>query len=64
VLTRRANQLGAIVGMVFGFATELYLWLNTRVPFTWWVMVGTLVTFGVGYLARALAERLKFSSSA
>ncbi len=26
VLTRRANQLGAMVGMAFGFGMELYLW--------------------------------------
>jgi solute:Na+ symporter, SSS family len=49
VLTRRANQSGAMVGMLFGFAMELYLWRWTHVPFTWWVMIGTCVTFGVGY---------------
>jgi SSS family transporter len=49
VLTRRANQRGAMVGMVFGFGVEIYLWLGTRVPWTWWVMIGTCVTFGVGY---------------
>ena len=49
VLTRRANQRGAMVGMVCGFGVELYLWLGTRVPWTWWVMIGTGVTFGVGY---------------
>jgi len=47
VLTRRANQRGAMVGMLFGFGVELYLW-GTHVPWTWWVMIGTLVTFGVG----------------
>src|SRR6058998_2963932 len=50
ILTRRANQPGAIAGMLCGFATELYLWLRTPVPFTWWVMIGTVVTFTVGYL--------------
>lgn len=49
VLTRRANQKGAMVGMLCGFVTELYLWLGTRVPWTWYVMIGTGVTFGVGY---------------
>jgi len=49
VLTRRANQSGAMVGMLCGFATELYLWLGTRVPWTWYVMIGTIVTFCVGY---------------
>jgi SSS family solute:Na+ symporter len=50
VLTRRANQIGAMVGMVCGFGVELYLWLGTRVPWTWWVVIGTSVTFGVGYI--------------
>jgi len=50
VLTRRANQSGAMVGMLCGFAVELYLWLGTRVPWTWWVMIGTTVTFTVGWL--------------
>lgn len=50
-LTRRANQTGAMIGMACGFAVELYLWLGTHVPWTWWVMIGTCVTFGVGWLA-------------
>ena len=51
VLTRRANQNGAILGMICGFAAEVYLWQFTRVPFTWYVAIGTTVTFGVGYVA-------------
>jgi len=50
VLTKRANQRGAMVGMVFGFSAELYLW-RMHVPWTWWVMIGTAVTFVVGYAA-------------
>jgi len=56
VLTRRANQNGATLGMVCGFVTELYLWLGTQVPWTWYVMIGTAVTFGVGYAASAWFE--------
>jgi SSS family transporter len=51
VLTRKANQAGAMVGMVFGFGVELYLWLGTKVPWTWWVLVGTSLTFATGYMA-------------
>ena len=51
VLTRRANQTGAIVGMLGGLTTELYLWLGTSVAWTWWVAIGTTVTFTVGYIA-------------
>lgn len=53
VLTRKANQRGAMVGMLFGFGIELYLW-GTRVPWTWWVVIGTIVTFAVGYAASCL----------
>jgi len=56
VLTRRANQPGAMVGMLCGFGVDLYLWLGTRVPWTWWVMIGTGVTFGVGYIASSIAK--------
>jgi solute:Na+ symporter, SSS family len=55
VLTKRANQRGAMVGMLFGFSVELYLW-GTRVPWTWWVMIGTVVTFAVGYAASLLVR--------
>ena len=51
VLTRRANQHGAMVGMLCGFVVELYIWLATRVPWTWYVAIGTLVTFAAGYTA-------------
>jgi SSS family solute:Na+ symporter len=51
VLTKRANQPGAMVGMIFGLAVELYLWGWSQVAFTWWVAIGTCVTFAVGYAA-------------
>jgi Na+/proline symporter len=54
VLTKRAHQRGAIVGMICGLATELYLWLGSRVAWTWWVLVGTSVTFAMGYAASVL----------
>ncbi len=54
VLTKRANQPGAIVGMICGLAMELYLWGWSQVAFTWWVAIGTCVTFIVGYAASDL----------
>ncbi|MGA7301370.1 MAG: sodium:solute symporter [Candidatus Sulfotelmatobacter sp.] len=50
VLTKRANQRGAMVGMLFGFSIELCLW-RWQVPWTWWVITGTIVTFAIGYAA-------------
>jgi len=54
VLTKRASQRGAMVGMICGLAMELYLWVWSQVAFTWWVAIGTCVTFAVGYAASAL----------
>src|SRR5438552_2658188 len=57
VLTRRANQNGAMVGMLCGFLIELYIWLGTRVPWTWYVAIGTVVTFVVGYVFSIAFEK-------
>lgn len=51
VLTRSATERGAITGMVCGLALSLYLWLFTNVSFTWYVVLASVVTFAVGYLA-------------
>jgi Na+/proline symporter len=50
VLTRKANENGATVGMIVGFAASFFVWLGTPVPWTWYVALGTTVTFVVGYL--------------
>ncbi|HEY6447599.1 MAG TPA: sodium:solute symporter [Acidobacteriaceae bacterium] len=63
-LTRRANQSGTLVGMVAGVAINLLLWLQPhaialpigghwitipKIAWTWWVLIGSLVTCAVGY---------------
>ena len=63
VLTKRANELGSMVGMLFGFALEFYLWMWTKVPWTWYVPMGTAVTFAVGYAASVFVARAKRNSS-
>lgn len=49
VLTRRVSQGAAIFAMTCGLVLELYLWLYTAVPFTWYVAFGATITFAVGY---------------
>jgi Na+/proline symporter len=56
VLTKKANQAGAMLGMLCGFAVDLYLWLGTHIPWTWWVLIGTAVTFSVGWFVSLLIE--------
>jgi len=58
VLTRQANQNGAIAGMLCGFGVELYLWRWTAVPWTWWVAIGTVATFGIGLAASKLLSQI------
>ena len=60
-LTRTANAKGTAVGMAIGLATILIVRFLTPVAWTWYVLIGTVATFGAGYLAsRALAGRERF----
>ncbi|HLH03129.1 MAG TPA: sodium:solute symporter [Bryobacteraceae bacterium] len=47
VLTKRANESGAIAGMCAGFAVTLLV--RTEVAYTWYVLIGSAATFLVGY---------------
>jgi Na+/proline symporter len=49
VLTKSASERGATTGMLVGLALNLYLWLFTGVPFTWYVVLGSITTYVVGY---------------
>ncbi len=52
-LDRRANARGALVGMFAGLAGVLYLYVywRTQVAFTWYVLIGSSVTFAIGVVA-------------
>jgi SSS family solute:Na+ symporter len=58
VLTRRASESGAMVGMLFGFVLNVYLWQGTHVAFTWYVVLGSVATFVVGYGASWVMPRV------
>jgi solute:Na+ symporter, SSS family len=47
-IDRRANSTGALVGMFCGLAVILYVFKFTTVAFSWYVMIGSIVTFVVG----------------
>jgi len=49
VLTRSASERGAMACMICGFILNVYLWQFTRLPFTWYVVLGSIVTITVGY---------------
>jgi solute:Na+ symporter, SSS family len=50
---RRANETGALVGFATGIAVMIGVKLFTPLAWTWYVLAGTIVTFGVGSLASA-----------
>lgn len=50
LLTRRAHQTGAIIGMTVGMSVVFALQRYTPVTFWLYALVGSAVTFAVGYL--------------
>ena len=48
VLTRRPGQNAATAGVAAGLIAILFVYFRTPVAFTWYVLIGTDVTFGVG----------------
>jgi SSS family transporter len=53
---RGANARGALTGMIAGLATVLSVFQFTSVAYTWYFMIGALVTFLVGWLASRIAH--------
>jgi SSS family solute:Na+ symporter len=83
VLTRRANESGAMIGMAVGFVANLYIWqgsevlqwlqrattvrfsalaLSRPIPFPWYVPIGSIITFLVGYSCSLLLASQNDSS--
>jgi SSS family transporter len=51
LLTRRVGEIAAMCGMVAGLALMLYVRFATPIAFTWYVVIGTAMTFITGLLA-------------
>ena len=49
LLTKRVGENAAMAGMTAGFLTTLYIRFFTPIAWTWYVIVGTSVTFIIGY---------------
>lgn len=55
-LNRRSNATGALAGMFAGLLTILCVWRLTDIAFTWYVLIGSCVTFLVGSLVSLLTR--------
>jgi solute:Na+ symporter, SSS family len=51
LLTRTVQERAAMAGMVTGLITMICVKQFTHVAFTWYVLIGTSVTFAVGWIA-------------
>jgi solute:Na+ symporter, SSS family len=54
VLTNRPRERSAIAGVVAGLVAVLYVRFRTPIAFTWYVLIGTIVTFCVGWFVSLL----------
>jgi SSS family solute:Na+ symporter len=51
VLTKKPREYAAMAGVVAGLAVVLFVNLRTHIAWTWYVLIGTTVTFGVALAA-------------
>jgi SSS family transporter len=59
MLTRRVGEVAAMTGMTAGMIVMFFVRTQTQIAWTWYVMIGTAVTFSTGYLVSfAVAEKL------
>jgi len=52
-----ANARGALAGMIVGLAAILCLFQFTSVAYTWYFMIGSIVTFVVGSIVSRIARK-------
>ena len=50
-LLKRVSQPPAVVGMIVSIGSMLYIFLATKIAWTWYVFIGSLITVVVAWLA-------------
>lgn len=56
-LTRRVGPKGALAGVVTGIACMAFVWLQLKVSWQWYVLIGSAITFIAGCLTSLTVER-------
>jgi Na+/proline symporter len=56
LLPRRIPETAAIIGMIAGVATVVYVKLETSIAWTWYVAIGTAMTFLVALAVTPFAK--------
>jgi Na+/proline symporter len=63
LLTRKPGEYSAMIGVVAGVSAIVYVVLCTPIAFTWYVLIGTVVTFAAALAASFLEPRPKKNPS-
>jgi len=64
VLNKRATASGALIGMFIGLLAMILIWWKTPLAWTWYVLVGSTITFAIGSVASLLGPPQKVAASA
>lgn len=56
-LTRHVGPRGALAGVVMGIACMAFVWLQLKITWQWYVLIGSTITFVTGSLASLVLER-------
>jgi len=56
-IDQRANASGALVGMFCGLSAIVAVWKFTGVAYTWYVLIGSCITFIVGAVVSRIAKQ-------
>ena len=56
-LDSRANTLGALFGMFCGLSATITVWKWSHVAYTWYVLIGSCVTFLVGFIISRITAK-------
>lgn len=55
--TKKVKRTGALAGVLSGIAVVSFVWARLNVSWQWYVLIGSAVTFAVGYVASLVFER-------
>ncbi|MBL8167180.1 MAG: transporter, partial [Acidobacteria bacterium] len=55
--TKRVQSPAAIIGIIVGAAVMLYVKFRTPISWQWYVVIGSMTTFLVGYLASFFSKQ-------
>jgi solute:Na+ symporter, SSS family len=63
VLTTRATATGVIAGMTLSAASMIVIWATTKLAWTWYVLVGCVICWTVGYVVSVATAGLRESAT-